>query len=62
MAELRGYNHHMEQLESFKQAGANLSKAQQYFNCINEHIWGQYAFNNTNPMPLHTFLGVAQFV
>lgn len=58
--ELRDYNHHMEQLQLFNNAGRVMNTAQQYFNCINEPIIGENAFINTAPMPLHTFLGVGQ--
>lgn len=57
--ELRNYNHHMQQLELFNNAGRNKDTVQQYFNCINEPIIGSNSFTNTAPMTLHTFLGVA---
>src|SRR5689334_22076028 len=48
----------MQQLALFN--NANKKQPKNYYNCINEPIIGCNAFQYTAPMPLHTFLGVAQ--
>jgi hypothetical protein len=56
----RTFQHHVDQHNLFIAAGANNNKAKIYYNCINMPVIKTAAFNNTAPMPLHTFLGMGQ--